>query len=162
MELNLDAIRKRAEAVANNRSLSRYEGEPVHWTDDVLALLDALDRANTYWDHETKRACNIGIGKHADAVPCISSHLRRLQPLLEEICKAALERLAEVEAENAALKAELHHLKVDDGRHLAELQAVAEAAASVASEDGIRNELLAYNMGLELIQRLAALDAKGE
>ncbi len=41
-----------------------------------------------------------------------------------------------------------------------ELLAVAEAARSSVSEDTVRDALLCHNMGVELINRLAALETK--
>jgi hypothetical protein len=46
MTIDIDAIRQRAEEARDRGSRSRYEGEPVHWTSDVLALLDALQQAD--------------------------------------------------------------------------------------------------------------------
>lgn len=83
--------------------------------------------------------------------------------VIVELCADVLTLLDALELEKAmhmsAETAEL--LRSETERVTAEnikLRAVAEAAASVVSEDGMRNELLCYNMGLELIRRLAALD----
>lgn len=63
-----------------------------------------------------------------------------------------------IEALNECLREQNTELKAE----LASAKAVIEALRSVLSEDGVREHLAAYVMGVETMNRLDAYDARGK